>query len=172
MEGEVCKVRDGAYRFSFIGGSEGMGRVAHHYRSADSLLNFIVGGYEDVAFLFGYLQDTVIVSWYAEEVHRYDDFGLLRDGGFQLVVVHGEFARLAVDHDDHRADVRNDACRRRIGVRGNDYLVSGADAQNTQGHLGTGGIGVEADGLGGMAYLCGGVFQCLGFRAGSDPTGF
>ena len=105
-----------------------MRRVTHNNGSADGLLYGVIGRSEESAFLFGNFKNMLVIGGDSKEIHRYYDFSFLCYSGFQPVIVHREFARPAIYHNDLCADMRSDACRRRIGISGDDNLIFGADA--------------------------------------------
>ena len=171
MEAEIGEVRDRTAHPAVPLRAEGVRCVSHDDDAPQSQLDRILGRLELSAVTLHDLENAVVIAHHTRKVDRDDDLGLGGDGGFHLVVVHLIGIRLAVDHHRRRADMVDDRAGSGIGIAGHDDLVSGADAEQTERHLGTGGLAGETDRFLRAAEFRDLLLKELGLGAGRDPSG-
>ena len=170
VERKRGEVRKAAGALAAAHGTEAVGAVSHHGHSADLLLQVISGDEQCLLALHDGI-NGVVVCQDAGNVHGDHRFGPLRNGGRQFLRIHLIGAGEGVHQHYRGAHMAHGAGGSGVGIGRGDDLVSGADAQNAQGHLQAGRGRIQAHRPIRSAVGRDLPLKFLGSGAGGDPAG-
>ena len=171
VEAVIDKIRVLGNRLAMQCGAKAVGSVGHDSDPPQRLLNGIFGGFKKGSLPLRNFQKSFVIAGDTEQIHGNDGLGSFRNQALNGIVIHGKAALFAVHQHNFRPHMLHHGSACGVGIGRDDHFVSRSDAQDPQGQLGAGGLGIQAGGSVRSAALCHLLFQLLGARARGDPAG-